>query len=383
MRFIHSSDWHLGQTLSGYDRTQEHQCFLEWLLSQLKTKRIDLLLISGDIFDVAYPSAASVKLFYNFLSTAKKENPHLSIVVIAGNHDSPARIAAPSELAEHLGIHMTGSLDKTSTEPIIIGNPKKPVAHIVPIPFLRTSEESFLKTNAEEQSLEKSIQSHVKNLLKNTPKNCPTFILSHAYFVGGELSKLSEREIQKGYSEALSSAAFSDTCTYVALGHLHKAQKVDGKENIRYSGSPIPLSVPERLNTQVVIYGECDEEKLVKTEEVQIPRFRNIWVLPKQKPLFKDLSTELNRELAEYLKSNEGDNPNNLEPFLQVQVELEEPEPRLRAQVEEITSKYPVKLVGIEATRKNQTKTPAERTGPRIAVSDIIENVCETHCETE
>ena len=107
MRVLHTSDWHLGHTLHGYDRAYEHQRFLDWLLDTLEAEAVDALLIPGDVFDNANPSAATQHQLYRFLTTARARMPALSIVVTAGNHDSPARLEAPSpffEIAKALGI---------------------------------------------------------------------------------------------------------------------------------------------------------------------------------------------------------------------------------------------------------------------------------------
>ena len=92
MRLLHTSDWHLGQTLHNHDRTYEHQCFLDWLADTLVEERIDVLLIAGDIFDTANPSSSAQRQLYRFLQQARARVPHLQVVVIAGNHDSPGRL---------------------------------------------------------------------------------------------------------------------------------------------------------------------------------------------------------------------------------------------------------------------------------------------------
>ena len=93
---MHTSDWHLGQSFHNYDRTYEHQCFLDWLLNRLETDQVDVLLVSGDVYDNANPSAAAQKQLYRFLQNARQRVPHLNVVMIAGNHDSPGRLEAPS-----------------------------------------------------------------------------------------------------------------------------------------------------------------------------------------------------------------------------------------------------------------------------------------------
>ena len=104
LKIIHTADWHLGQTFFGYDRDEEHEAFLSWLIDILTLRQTDVLLIAGDVFDVANPSAAAQRRFFRFLREANRRNPQLQIVIIAGNHDSAARMEAPIPLLEELNI---------------------------------------------------------------------------------------------------------------------------------------------------------------------------------------------------------------------------------------------------------------------------------------
>ena len=125
MKIIHTADWHIGQTFFGYDRFQEHQYFLDWLTDQITTQQIDVLLISGDIFDVANPSAQAQRQFYRFLRRVTEQNPGLQIILIAGNHDSASRLETPIPLLEEMNIQIRGTVRKRAdgtidTEELII-----------------------------------------------------------------------------------------------------------------------------------------------------------------------------------------------------------------------------------------------------------------------
>lgn len=100
MRILHTADWHIGQLFHEYDRSYEHQQFLDWLLETIKQEKIDVLLISGDVFDISNPAASSVKMFYTFLNQAVKVNPMIQIIITAGNHDSASRLESPKPLLE-------------------------------------------------------------------------------------------------------------------------------------------------------------------------------------------------------------------------------------------------------------------------------------------
>lgn len=108
MRLFHTSDWHLGQNLHGQERDFEHACFLEWLLGQLKAQRPDVLLIAGDIFDTVNPPLKAQERLYDFIISAHEQQPTLTIVMIAGNHDSGSRIELPAPLMRRLRTHALG-----------------------------------------------------------------------------------------------------------------------------------------------------------------------------------------------------------------------------------------------------------------------------------
>ena len=113
LKIIHTADWHLGQTFFGYDRDEEHEAFLSWLIDILTLRQTDVLLIAGDVFDVANPSAAAQRRFFRFLREANRRNPQLQIVIIAGNHDSAARLEAPIPLLEELNTSIVGAVPRT------------------------------------------------------------------------------------------------------------------------------------------------------------------------------------------------------------------------------------------------------------------------------
>lgn len=110
IKVLHTADWHLGHRLHGIARNYEHRIFLNWLIAKIQYTQADALIIAGDIFDSANPSANAQSLFYDFLIKAKQCSPLLDIIIIGGNHDSASRLDAPSQILENLGIKVIGGL---------------------------------------------------------------------------------------------------------------------------------------------------------------------------------------------------------------------------------------------------------------------------------
>lgn len=113
MRILHTSDWHLGQTLHQFDRSHEHARFFSWLLDTLQVQEVDVLLIAGDVFDNNNPSAAAQTQLYHFLTEARRRIPHLNIVMTAGNHDSPGRLEAPAPFLSLIDACVVGQINRT------------------------------------------------------------------------------------------------------------------------------------------------------------------------------------------------------------------------------------------------------------------------------
>ena len=253
VHFFHTSDWHLGQLFFNYSRQYEHEQFLTWLLAQIKQKQPHALFIAGDIFDVINPSAQAQKQLYQFLSDAHQLAPHMQTLIIAGNHDSGYRIEQVEPLLAKYNARTVGVIHKTEDGTIdfehlivpIYDTAHHIIAWCVALPFLRSAEITGL--NEFTQDSKAAIQ-HLHDVLITKARTFKTdeqalIVMSHAHMQGGETSD-SERPIIIGNEEALPTTLFGNDIDYVALGHLHKPQKV-GQEHIRYSGSPIPLSFSE------------------------------------------------------------------------------------------------------------------------------------------
>ncbi|MFK5947157.1 MAG: exonuclease subunit SbcD, partial [Methylococcales bacterium] len=255
LKIIHTADWHLGHHLHGVSRDYEHQQFLEWLLAQLQEFNIDALIVAGDIFDTANPSALAQTQLYDFLVKARNLCPLLDIILVGGNHDSAARLDAPAAILNALGVSVVGGLIRDEQGEIdwqrLIVPVKNQQGEIKALcgamPFLRHVD---LPDNSADDPLISGVKTLYAELLANLQQQAihdeVLLLTGHCYMVGGHLSELSERKILGGNQHALPADIFSADVSYTALGHLHLAQTVGDNEAIRYSGSPIPLSFDEQ-----------------------------------------------------------------------------------------------------------------------------------------
>jgi len=351
MRLFHTSDWHLGQNLHGQERDFEHESFLRWLLARLIDRKPDVLLIAGDIFDTVNPPVKAQERLYDFIVSAHEQNPQLTIVMIAGNHDSGSRIELPAPLMRRLRTHALGRvlwLDDgvLDVERLLLPltNPKgKVLGWCLALPFLRPAE--VTGPTLGDNYLRGIGQVHEKLIAaanEKRKKGQALIAISHAHMAGGSVSEDSERSLIIGNAEALPASLFGDTITYVALGHLHKPQKVNGEDRIRYSGSPIPLSFSEIGYQHQILEVDCEGGKLASVTPLLIPRAVNLQRIGPA-PL-AELLLQL-KDLPEVDLLADIDR----QPWLEVRVKLNEPQPDLRNQIESALENKAVRLVRIAA----------------------------------
>ncbi|MBN2166763.1 MAG: exonuclease SbcCD subunit D C-terminal domain-containing protein [Marinilabiliaceae bacterium] len=268
MKILHTSDWHLGRTLYDKKRYDEFEQFLTWLFNFILAERIDILLIAGDIFDTTAPSNRAQELYYRFLSNISKTCCK-NVVIIGGNHDSSTFLDAPKKILHSLNVHVVGAItDNANDELIVINNKQQePEIIICAVPFLRdrdirnvTAGESI---NDKNKKMLDGIVTHYKNIKeiaftyrKKNPK-IPIVGMGHLFTRDGKTNENDGvRELYIGSLAHIDSDTISDGFDYVALGHLHLAQKVGGSDHVRYSGSPIPMGFGETGYQKKVIVVE-------------------------------------------------------------------------------------------------------------------------------
>ncbi|NWD59772.1 exonuclease SbcCD subunit D C-terminal domain-containing protein [Pseudomonas sp. IPO3774] len=351
MRLFHTSDWHLGQNLHGQERDFEHTCFLDWLLGQLGLHRPDVLLIAGDIFDTVNPPLKAQERLYDFIISAHEQNPALTIVMIAGNHDSGSRIELPAPLMRRLRTHALGRVlwlddGQLDVERLLIplpGADGEIAGWCLALPFLRPAEVTGAQLG--DDYLRGIGQVHEWLIAAANAKRQPgqaLVAISHAHMAGGSVSEDSERSLIIGNAEALPASLFDASVSYVALGHLHKPQRVNGEERIRYCGSPIPLSFSEIGYQHQILDVQLDGEILVSVESRLIPRSVNLQRL-EAAPLADILKQLADLPDIDLLAETQR------QPWLEVRVRLDEPQPDLRQQVENALQGKAVRLVRIAA----------------------------------
>lgn len=380
MKILHTSDWHLGQTLHQHERDGEHAHFLAWLLDTLVAEQTDALLISGDVFDTTNPSAAAQSMLYRFLSQARQRLPHLSIVITAGNHDSPGRLEAPSPLLALFGAHVVGTVglagggggpDLSRLVVPLRNRAGEVAAWCMAVPFLRPADVPRVElpeSNGDPyaagiQALYNQVLAHALSLRQ---PGQAVVAMGHCHLTGAQVSEESERRIVLGGAEALASHLFDPAIAYVALGHLHLAQSVGGDPTRRYCGSPLPMSFSEIHYPHQVVVVELAGEGVAGTRSVPVPRCVELLRVPTQPAPLPQVLAAL-QGLPDHTPLDTAAMADTW-PYLLVRVQLTQPEPGLRSQIEGALAGKAVRLVRIETSMAHSVPAQA---APMVTLDEL------------
>ncbi|MFD3391932.1 exonuclease subunit SbcD [Alteromonas macleodii] len=325
MKILHTSDWHLGQSFFTKSRKNEHAAFLKWLLQQVEVHQIDAIIVAGDVFDTGTPPSYARELYHAFIG--ELQGMQCTLVVLGGNHDSVSVLNESKALLKYLNSHVIASTYGELSEQVITLNDRKgqPSAVLCAVPFIRPRDvlvsEAGQSATDKRQALGNAIKQHYGALYNEAlslrasieekqaeqgSKNSaaiPIIATGHLTALGVSQSE-SVRDIYIGTLEGFDAKGFPPA-DYIALGHIHRPQKVAKTEHIRYSGSPIPLSFDE-LNTQkqVVLVTFESESTTPTISTLPVPRFQAMEVI---KGDLKAIEAAINKSDAITLASQTDD----------------------------------------------------------------------------
>lgn len=312
LTILHTSDWHLGRRLYGRMRYEEFEAFLSWLQDTISAQQIDVLIVAGDIFDTMTPSNRAQALYYEFLGKVSKSCCQ-HVVIVAGNHDSPTFLDAPSNVLKFLNVHVIGTACEDLNDEVLVlddtdGNPH---CIIAAVPYLRDrdvrSSQAGESADSKDANVIAGICAHYDDvadiakaiqaeLTKAHKRHIPIIATGHLFALD---SKTTEddgvRDLYVGNLGQISASMFDSCFDYVALGHLHVPQRVGSCDHIRYSGSPIAMGFGESKQQKQVLLvqfgavaNDISSQKSASNNIVEsiIPQLTNT-VTPIEKPVKK------------------------------------------------------------------------------------------------
>lgn len=292
LTILHTSDWHLGRRLYGRMRYEEFEAFLSWLQETISAHKVDVLIVAGDIFDTMTPSNRAQALYYEFLGKVSKLCCE-HIVIVAGNHDSPTFLDAPSKVLKFLNVHVIGTACDDLNDEVLVLDAVDGTPHciIAAVPYLRDRDvrgsHAGESADSKDTNVIKGIRAHYdevasiakarqEHLSDAHQRHIPIIATGHLFAAG---SKTTEddgvRDLYVGSLGQISADMFDECFDYVALGHLHVPQRVGGCEHIRYSGSPIAMGFGEAKQQKQVLLVEFGEVEKSLSDESTILQLSN------------------------------------------------------------------------------------------------------------
>jgi DNA repair protein SbcD/Mre11 len=286
VKILHTSDWHLGRPLYGRSRQREFEAFLDWLAGIIDTEAVDALFVAGDIFDTTTPGNRTQEIYYRFLHRVSRSSCR-HVVIVGGNHDSPTLLDAPRALLRELDVHVLGAVTGDPGDEVLLlpDAHGEPEAIVCAVPYLRDRDIRTVEPGecAEDKNrkLVEGIGRHYAEVCavadarrKALQAEIPIIATGHLFTAGGAtIDGDGVREIYVGSLARVGRAAFPESIDYLALGHLHVAQRVAGEERLRYSGSPIPMGFGEAAQRKLVLL-VAFSGRTPKVVELPVPCFQ-------------------------------------------------------------------------------------------------------------
>ena len=302
MKILHTSDWHLGHTLYNYDRTEEQMAMLLQMVNIVKEQKPDVFLLCGDVYHTPQPSAAVQTMFTNALVEIHEANPDMMIIITAGNHDSGTKHDIFRTPWKALKVYTVGSIDVNQKQDLIVEIPGK--GYVIAVPYVN------------ERNMPKGFFQNLLDIVneKNTD-NLPVVMTAHTTVRGCDFAgHENASEYTVGGIDSYNLDEMGTGYDYLALGHIHHGQFIhSSKHNVRYSGSPIPISFDENYKHSVSIVEISGHGEKPKVIEVEINPHRPLVTLPTEGVATWEDAKEL---LNKY--------PNDIEAYIRLNVEVDD-----------------------------------------------------------
>lgn len=289
MKIIHSADWHLGKLINNVFMTEDQAYILKQLKQTLIREEIEVLMISGDVYDRSIPPVEAVSLLNNFLSEVIEEL-NIKIIISSGNHDSSERLSFGAMLLRKKGLYIVGKTE-LGYETISLQDAQGTNIDFHVIPFMTAFEARKQFDNPELKTNDEAMAFVIDQIKTQVVPEHLNVVMAHGFVMGTEAPEESdsERPLNIGGTDAISYSHFA-AFDYVALGHLHNPQK-SGREHIRYSGSLLKYSFSENQAEKGVVKIDLNLDRGPQIEFIPLKPLRDMRVI--KGPLDQLISDEV------------------------------------------------------------------------------------------
>ncbi|KHN53966.1 exonuclease subunit SbcD [Pectobacterium fontis] len=383
MRIIHTADWHLGQYFYTKSRAAEHEAFLRWLIAQVEQHQVDAIIVAGDIFDNGSPPSYAREMYYRFVVELQRTGCQL--VILGGNHDSVAMLNESRDLLACLNTRVIACAGDSPAKQVLLleNRHQKPGALLCAIPFLRPRDVLTSKAgqsgDEKQLALQEAITAHYQQCYQLACQKrdelglpLPIIATGHLTTIGATASE-SVRDIYIGTLDAFPAHAFPPA-DYIALGHIHRPQRVTQSEHIRYSGSPIPLSFDELNSEKSICLVSFAPGSPAQIETLPIP-------VTQPMQLIKGSLNDIERQLATF-QNYQGDKP----VWLDIEINTQDYLSDMQKRIQEMTAHLPVEVLLLRRTREQRLQALTRQnkeTLNELSVHDVFERRLATETEME
>jgi len=370
MRIIHTADWHLGQFFYTKSRAAEHQAFLDWLLEKAEAQQADAIIVAGDIFDTGSPPSYARELYNRFV--VRLQQTGCQLVILGGNHDSVAMLNESRELLACLNTRVIAAASDDVSQQVLMLNRRdgQPGALLCAIPFLRPRDilrsQSGQSGREKQQSLLEAITDHYQRCWQEALRQREALGLTLPIIATGHLTTLgvtksdAVRDIYIGTLDAFPADCFPPA-DYIALGHIHRAQRIANSDHIRYSGAPIPLSFDELGKAINVYQVDFEAGRFVAAEALPIPSFQ-----PMQ--MIKGSLEQIEQQLAALTPD-----PQGRTIWLDIEIVTEAYLSELQRRIQELTAPLPVEVVLLRRSREQREQVIARQNNETLSELSVEE----------
>lgn len=379
-RLLHTSDWHLGQHFYGKSRRAEHQKFLTWLLNQVVEHNVDAVVVAGDIFDTGTPPSYAREMYFDFMVNMHQLG--CPLIVVAGNHDSVAMLTESKQLLLQLGCYVISAVGSELDDQIVVIKDEhgQQQAVISAVPFIRPRDviksQAGQSSQSKQHQLQEAITNHYQLLYKQAQKQAdkevPIIGTGHLTTIGASVSE-SVRDIYIGTLEAFPASEFPPF-NYIALGHIHRHQKVGKSDHIRYCGSPISLSFDESTQSKTVLLAEFEKSALLNVDTIAIPCFQPLAML-------KTNLTDLELQVSQLIDEISLEAQQTI--WLDVEVESTQYLSDLTQRINQIIVDKPIEVLLVRRakhTRKQMTSAHSNETLDELTINDVFQTRLQEEC---
>ncbi len=369
MRILHTSDWHLGQNFYTKSRAPEHAAFLNWLTEMVEQHQVDAVIVAGDIFDTGSPPSYARELYYRFV--VQLQATGCTLVVLGGNHDSVATLNESRELLGYLNTWVIASASDTEAPILLPLRNGEPGAVLCPVPFLRPRDIQISQSGQSGQQKQQALVGAIHHYYQQGyeaacelrgNRKLPIIATGHLTTVGASKSD-AVREIYIGTLDAFPASAFPPA-DYIALGHIHRPQKVTSSEHIRYCGSPIALSFDETNSTKMVLMVDFSEGELSAVTPLPVPVTQPLLML-------KGSLESIKQQLEAWR-----DAPSTPVTWLDIELTTDQYLHDMQKQLQALTADLPVEIVLLRRSREQREKIIANQqkeTLSELSTSEVFE----------